>query len=100
MKKIVIITALFVLLFPIINMQGSLLFVTEKTKVALSDIFEHKYTERELNLLYSEKQLGSTVENGKTTFRIFAPNPVKAELIIFENVEDSDGKLDVRGYEQ
>jgi hypothetical protein len=88
MKKVLVIISLIVLLFPKLKLQGSLLFVSEKTKVALSDIFEHKYTERELNLLYSEKQLGSTVENGKTTFRIFAPNPVKAELILFENVDD------------
>ncbi|MCF8261269.1 MAG: pullulanase [Melioribacteraceae bacterium] len=43
--------------------------------------------------LYSSKKLGSFIENGKTYFRLFAPNALAANLYVFDNVEDSEGRV-------
>ncbi|MDX1700246.1 MAG: alpha-amylase family glycosyl hydrolase [Melioribacteraceae bacterium] len=69
------------------------MYISEKTSISQKEILEHKYTDKELNSLYSDKTLGSIVEDGKTTFRLFAPNPVKAEVIIFNEVKDFEGKV-------
>lgn len=81
-----------VLLIPILIVKGSQLYITE-VETADSNVLEQdKYTENELNSLYSQKQLGANVVEGKTFFRLFAPNPVKVELTIFNNVSDTEGK--------
>jgi len=43
----------------------------------------------ELDKYYSDKRLGSFVENGKTIFRLFAPNAEKVFLITFNQLEDT-----------
>lgn len=42
---------------------------------------------------YSHKKLGSYIENGKTFFRLFAPNALKVELLIFKKVEDKSPEI-------
>ncbi len=69
------------------------MFVTENAKTNSTDVQSQQLTEKELNSLYSTKQLGVNVENGITFFRLFAPSALKVELQIFEKVEDSDGCL-------
>ena len=46
---------------------------------------------KELDKYYSDKRLGSFVENGKTFFRLFTPSAIKVFLITFSSVEDSTG---------
>jgi pullulanase len=46
----------------------------------------------ELNKIYSDKKLGSFVENDKTFFRLFAPNAEKVFLVTKNSPEDSDQK--------
>ncbi|PID61118.1 MAG: pullulanase [Ignavibacteriae bacterium] len=72
-------------------MEGLPLYVLEAKELITPDSSNKKYTEVELNQLFSEKQLGAIVANNKTTFRIFAPNPVKVELVLFDSVNDSIG---------
>ena len=52
MKKIKLIFAIavFILLIPKLKMQGSLLFISENTKVSINEIFEHNYTEIEQSM--------------------------------------------------
>jgi pullulanase/glycogen debranching enzyme len=52
--------------------------------------FQKRY--KELDKFYSDKKLGSFVDNGKTFFRIFAPSAVKVKLCIFNKPEDKLGK--------
>ncbi len=43
----------------------------------------------ELDKFYSDKKLGSFVENGKTFFRLFAPDAEKVFLVTFNQPEDT-----------
>jgi 1,4-alpha-glucan branching enzyme len=47
---------------------------------------------KDLDKLYSYKRLGSFIEEGKTIFRIFAPQAERVLLVIYSNVENSSGK--------
>lgn len=47
--------------------------------------------QKQLDKLYSEKKLGSFVENGKTYFRLFTPNAEKVSLLTFESPEQTKG---------
>lgn len=47
---------------------------------------------KELDNLFSNKKLGSFVEENKTYFRIFAPSAKKVTLVYFKNLMDSKGK--------
>lgn len=47
---------------------------------------------KELDKYYSNKQLGAFVENGTTTFRLFAPSAQQVLLVTFESVEDNVGQ--------
>lgn len=69
------------------------MYLNEVENVDSSLLEKDKYSENELNTLYSRKQLGANVLEGKTFFRLFAPNSVKVELLIFNNVTDSIGKI-------
>jgi pullulanase len=82
---------IFILLILQLNVKGSKLFISETKIVNSSELSQHKYAEKELNSLFSTKQLGSLVDKDKTIFRIFAPSPIKVELVVFNNVTDSDG---------
>ena len=48
--------------------------------------------QKELDNLYSDKQLGSFVLNGKTFFRLYAPSADKISLLTFEQPEQTNGK--------
>jgi pullulanase len=45
-----------------------------------------------LDSLYSNKPLGCIVENGKTTFRVFAPRATEIKLVLFDKADDETGK--------
>ncbi len=45
-----------------------------------------------LDSLYSDKPLGCIVENGKTTFRVFAPRATEIKLVLFDKADDETGK--------
>lgn len=69
--------------------MGSKLYVTDQTKTSLTP-FQKK--QKELDKIYSDKKLGSFVENGKTYFRLFTPNAEKVSLLTFEQPEQIIGK--------
>ncbi len=62
---------------------------TEKT-IKDTTVFQKHY--KELDKYYSDKKLGSFVENGKTYFRLFAPSAKKVQLCIFNKPEETIGK--------
>jgi pullulanase/glycogen debranching enzyme len=45
-----------------------------------------------LDSLYSNKPLGCIVENGKTTFRVFAPRATEIKLVLFDKADNETGK--------
>jgi len=77
---------LIIILFTI---MGSKLYVSDQTKTSLTS-FQKK--QKELDKLYSDKKLGSFIENGRTYFRLFAPNAEKVSLLTFESPEQTKGK--------
>lgn len=67
----------------------------------ISDMSIKKLTKQQVEFLkrysdldkyYSDKRLGAFVENGNTYFRLFTPNAVKVELVLFNHYADSSGK--------
>ncbi len=90
--KIVTIFTFFVLLFFNHYYQGKNLRTPEKQKHHLTQ--KHiDYLRRldDLDRFYSDKKLGSLVEDGKTFFRLFAPSAEKVILITFNQPEDKKG---------
>jgi len=69
--------------------MGSKLYISDKTTTPLTSI---QKKQKQLDKLYSEKKLGSFVENGKTYFRLFSPNAEKVSLLTFEQPEQTQGK--------
>jgi len=69
--------------------MGSKLYVSDQTKTPLTAIQKRQ---KELDKYYSDKRLGSFVENGKTYFRLFTPNAEKVSLFTFETPEQTEGK--------
>lgn len=51
-----------------------------------------KTKQTDLDSYYSEKKLGSFIDNGKTYFRIFVPSAVKVTLCTFKDPNDKSGK--------
>ncbi|RPI70280.1 MAG: pullulanase, partial [Ignavibacteriales bacterium] len=92
MKVIGIVFVLFVI--PYINhyYEGKNLHTFDKTKHHLT-VKHLEYLKRldELDKYYSDKKLGSFVEDGKTFFRLFAPGAEKVFLITFLQPEDKKG---------
>ena len=76
MKKLA--NKLFILLIILFTIMGNKLNLSDKAKTP----FQKK--QKALNEIYSDKKLGSFVENGKTNFRLFAPNAEKVSLLTFE----------------
>jgi len=94
-KKIMSRSFLIIILFLSIsqNIIGEKLFVTEKrTVVYQPDTTEFIKRYKELDKYYSDKRLGSFVENGKTYFRLFAPSAESIRLCTFEKPEDKKCK--------
>ena len=79
---ILIITIIFTLL-------GSKLVITENT---LEKADKTIVQQKSLNELYSDKRLGSFVQDGKTYFRLFAPSAEKVWLKTFNYPEQVRGK--------
>jgi pullulanase len=75
-----------VILFTI---MGSKLYISDQTKTPLTSI---QKKQKELDKIYSGKKLGSFVENGKTYFRLFAPDAEKVSLLTFGKPEQTEGK--------
>ena len=63
----------------------------EKDRKDLDVRSEIADTQNKLNQLYSDKRLGSFVENGKTYFRLFAPSAEVVWLVTFSDPEQSYG---------
>jgi pullulanase/glycogen debranching enzyme len=73
--------------------MGSTLSSSGKKKVNVpKKISEFLKKQKELDNLYSDKKLGSFVQNGKTYFRLFAPSADKISLLTFEQPEQTNGK--------
>lgn len=89
-RLIIFAVILIILFIPKLKTNGSSLFVTE-IKNSDTKINTVKYSEQELNSFYSTKKLGSIVQNGATVFRLFAPNPIRVDLVIFSNLDDFIG---------
>ena len=87
MKKLKII--LFCLILSVNLIGGKSLHIHETNNVVRLDI--EQVEEKNLDLYYSSKRLGSYIENGKTIFRLFAPTSENIKLIVFDTVEDSVG---------
>lgn len=75
-----------------ITFTGSALYISDKSKTQVKNKTEFQLKQDELDKFYSDKKLGSFVEDGKTFFRLFTPNAEKVSLIIFTNVYDNSGK--------
>ena len=60
------------------------MYISDKSKSQLKSQTEFQLRQNELDKYYSDKKLGSFVENGKTIFRLFTPNAEKVSLVIFE----------------
>jgi len=56
------------------------------------EISEFLARQKELDSLYSDKKLGTFVEDGNTYFRLFTPTAEKVTLVTFEKPEQSYGK--------
>lgn len=77
----------------IVNNGGAALFISEKMeKSSTAKQIEFQEKQKELDSYYSNKKLGSFVENGNTYFRLFTPNAVKVILVTFEKLDDKKGK--------
>ena len=69
--------------------MGSKLHVSGQTQTKLTSI---QKKQKQLDKYYSDKRLGSFVDNGKTYFRLFTPNAEKVSLLTFEQPEQTTGK--------
>jgi pullulanase/glycogen debranching enzyme len=72
-----------------LTILGSTLYRIDKTKKVKTP-FQKK--QGKLDLIYSDKKLGSFVQDGKTYFRLFAPNAEKVSLLTFDKREQTYGK--------
>ncbi len=91
MKYIKISFVLIGILFSIINLKGARLFISDKNKTRFEEKPAVRTFKKDLNKFYSNKRLGSFVENGKTYFRLFTPDAEKVTLVTFQNAEDKTG---------
>jgi pullulanase len=65
------------------TLAGVNLFVQDKINVS-----EYRDRSQELDKYYSDKKLGSFIEDGKTYFRIFAPSAIQVNLCLFSQPQD------------
>jgi len=89
MKKFLIKSIIIVIT---ITFTGSALYISDKSNSQIKNKTEFQLKQDELDKYYSDKKLGSFVENGKTFFRLFTPNAEKVTLVIFNKVDDKSGK--------
>lgn len=89
MKRLPIILTLLII---IISIMGSKLFVADKsTRKKTKAQIEFLKKQKDLDKYYSDKKLGSFVQDGKTYFRLFTPNAEKVSLVTFEKPEQTYG---------
>jgi pullulanase/glycogen debranching enzyme len=85
---------LLLILFISVNKSESRsLFISDMSKTKIT----HKQAEylkrlQKLDKFYSDKKLGSFVENGKTFFRLFTPGAEKVTLVTFNTPEENNGR--------
>jgi len=93
MKYMKISVVFLYLLISVINLKGAALFISDKSKSRSSiQSLSSRPDKKDLNKYYSTKKLGSFVENGKTYFRLFAPDAVEVKLVTFNKPEDINGQ--------
>lgn len=66
------------------------MFISDKKSLSRP---EKKYTRDDFDYLYTYKKLGVTLKDNETTFRLFAPSPVKVVLCLFEKVDSQNYML-------
>jgi pullulanase/glycogen debranching enzyme len=71
---------------------GSSVYISDKSKTQLTDKIDIQTKQKDLDKFYSDKKLGAFVENEKTIFRLFTPNAEKVSLVVFDKVDDTNGK--------
>jgi len=75
------------------NIIGANLFISDSGKVSKNlSTEEYQKHLKSLDKFYSAKKLGSSVEPGKTIFRLFAPQAKQVVLFTFNNVNEAEGK--------
>ncbi len=93
MKTILIILVLYSNNFSANKLEDSKLFTADthhsKLTIAQKEYLKHL---KDLDKYFSNKKLGSFVENGKTFFRLFAPSAKNVLLETFNRVEDNTGQ--------
>ena len=72
----------------VLTMMGSKLFINENRMEGLNGT---QTQEKKLSDYYSDKKLGSFVEDGKTYFRLFAPSANNVTLVTFSQPEETSG---------
>ncbi len=74
-------------------LKGSQLYISDKSQHKVYTQKQKKFLQHinELDKYYSDKKLGSFVEEGKTYFRLFAPSAKQVYLVTFNKVEDKTG---------
>jgi len=95
MKNSIILSLIVVLSFNINSYSiGTNLFISDSGKTSSKNTpEEYRQHLKDLDKFYSEKQLGSFIENGKTVFRLFAPQASEVILETFQKAEAASGKL-------
>ncbi|MFC2085264.1 pullulanase, partial [Bacteroidota bacterium] len=75
------------------QISGDILFVSSEFKKnqLANKTLEHRLT-KNLDSFYSQKKLGSFIENGNTIFRVFSPSAKEVFLFTFQKPEDREGK--------
>jgi len=81
---------LLIVLFTTTNSEGATLFVKER--FVSKDTIQFIQRQKELDRIYSDKKLGSFLENGKTVFRVFAPSAIEIKLLTFKKVDSKNSK--------
>lgn len=73
--------------------KGEKLYLRETRYTrSFTDSTEFQKRYKELDQYYSDKKLGSSVINGKTHFRLFAPTALGVKVCLFKNPEDKKTK--------
>ncbi|MFO7447279.1 MAG: alpha-amylase family glycosyl hydrolase [Ignavibacteriaceae bacterium] len=92
MKPKLSIVIVVLICFSLINVLGNNLFIYDKTFAKTIKKREPNIVlNKELDSFYSDKKLGSFVEDGKTFFRLFTPNAERVSLVTFKQAEDNEG---------
>lgn len=87
------------ILFPVLillqlstnNLEGLDLIKAAETIVKTADKKSGSNGRRDQDKFYSSKKLGSNIEQGRTFFRLFAPNALKVHILLFDSAEDNTG---------